>query len=363
MLQCKMAHSSHMMAHMIIPWLLLLQLLILAVEIDGSVNIPSIIIFGDSSVDTGNNNYISTIARSNFEPYGRDFKGGRPTGRFCNGRVATDFISEALGLKPAVPAYLDPTYSIKDLVTGVCFASAGTGYDNATSDVLNVIPLWKQLEYFKAYQMKLRTYLGEKSANRILTEAMYMISLGTNDFLENYYVLNRRSQQFTIDAFEDFLVGIADKFVRDLYNLGARKISIGGIPPMGCMPLERTNNVMAGSTCVEKYNTVARDFNGKMRALAFKLRNELVGIRTVHSDVYDTMLLAIEKPSMFGFENVAVGCCATGMFEMGYLCDRMNPFTCQDASKYVFWDSFHPTEKMNQIIADHVMNTSLAAFV
>jgi hypothetical protein len=31
---------------------------------------------------------------------------------------------------------LDPAYTIADFATGVCFASAGTGYDNATSDVL-----------------------------------------------------------------------------------------------------------------------------------------------------------------------------------------------------------------------------------
>lgn len=97
---------------------------------------PAVIVFGDSSVDSGNNNKIATVLKSNFRPYGRDFYGGHPTGRFCNGRVPPDFISEALGIKPYVPAYLDPSYSIKDFATGVCFASAGTGYDNATSDVL-----------------------------------------------------------------------------------------------------------------------------------------------------------------------------------------------------------------------------------
>lgn len=98
--------------------------------------VPAVIVFGDSSVDSGNNNQISTILKSNFEPYGRDFDGGRPTGRFCNGRIPPDFISEAFGLKPLVPAYLDPMYSISDFVDGVNFASAGTGYDTATSDVL-----------------------------------------------------------------------------------------------------------------------------------------------------------------------------------------------------------------------------------
>lgn len=101
-----------------------------------SAKVPAIIVFGDSTVDAGNNNHISTILKSDFQPYGRDFLGGQPTGRFSNGRVPTDFISEAFKIKPTIPAYLDPTYTIKDFATGVCFASAGTGYDNATSDVL-----------------------------------------------------------------------------------------------------------------------------------------------------------------------------------------------------------------------------------
>jgi len=100
-------------------------------------DVPAVIVFGDSTVDTGNNNAIGTVLKSNFAPYGRDMAGGpRPTGRFCNGRLPTDFISEALGLPPLVPAYLDPAYGIQDFARGVCFASAGTGLDNKTAGVL-----------------------------------------------------------------------------------------------------------------------------------------------------------------------------------------------------------------------------------
>lgn len=123
------------MANLYIPvWVFLTQILMHFVKTGAKV--PAIIVFGDSSVDAGNNNGIATVLKSNFQPYGRDFFGGRPTGRFSNGRVPPDFISEAFGLKPFVPAYLDSSYSISDFATGVCFASAGTGYDNATSDVL-----------------------------------------------------------------------------------------------------------------------------------------------------------------------------------------------------------------------------------
>ncbi|RWR71829.1 GDSL esterase/lipase [Cinnamomum micranthum f. kanehirae] len=345
--------------------LLLLQLLLVTfvLVVDAKSNVTSIIVFGDSSVDTGNNNQIVTIAKSDFEPYGRDFPGGRPTGRFSNGRVATDLISEAFGIKPIIPAYLDPAYNITDFVDGVCFASAATGYDNATSQVLNVIPLWKQVEYFKDYQKKLKRYLGAKKAHWMLKEALYMVSLGTNDFLENYYATSRRSSQYNIEEYQDFLISIAESFAREMYNLGARKMSMGGLAPMGCMPLERTVYDMDRGGCVEQYNMVAMEFNGKLEAMVARLRAQLKGFRLVYSNVYDTVLQAIENPSTYGFENVADGCCGTGMYEMGYLCDKYNPFTCKDASKYIFWDSFHPTERTDQIVAEHVMKTSLAEFV
>lgn len=48
-------------------------------------------VFGDSTVDPGNNNYLQTPFKSNFPPYGQDFVNHIPTGRFSNGRLVTDF--------------------------------------------------------------------------------------------------------------------------------------------------------------------------------------------------------------------------------------------------------------------------------
>lgn len=43
-------------------------------------------------MDTGNNNDIPTLLKSNFPPYGRDFPGAIPTGRFSDGKVPSDII-------------------------------------------------------------------------------------------------------------------------------------------------------------------------------------------------------------------------------------------------------------------------------
>ncbi|GAB2285228.1 hypothetical protein Dimus_019681 [Dionaea muscipula] len=333
--------------------LLLLLLLLLGLMVTCRARIPAIIVFGDSSVDPGNNNQIPTIARSNFAPYGRDLPGGTPTGRFCNGRLVPDFIAEAIGLKELVPAYLDPGYGISDFATGVSFASAGTGYDTVTSNVLSVIPLWREVEYYKEYQTRLRGYLGEVEANEIIREALYMTSIGTNDFLENYYTLPETRARFTVERYQDYLAGIAEDFLRQLYGLGARKVSFSGLPPMGCLPLER---VPQG--CNEEYNGVAWNFNNKLYEIVFRLNDELPGLRLAMANPFYVFHDIILYPQTYGIEVTNRGCCGTGQFEMGYACTR-SLFTCPDPDRYMFWDSFHPTQRTNQIVADHLLRNSL----
>lgn len=55
-------------------------------------------IFGDSLVDAGNNNYLSTLSKANIPPNGIDFKasGGNPTGRYTNGRTIGDIVGKCL---------------------------------------------------------------------------------------------------------------------------------------------------------------------------------------------------------------------------------------------------------------------------
>ncbi|KAG7541347.1 GDSL lipase/esterase [Arabidopsis thaliana x Arabidopsis arenosa] len=266
-----------MQRNRVLAFLLLAAQLLVQIP-ESCAKVPALIVFGDSTVDSGNNNQISTVLKSNFQPYGRDYFDGKATGRFSNGRIAPDFISEGLGLKNAVPAYLDPAYNIADFATGVCFASAGTGLDNATSAVLSVMPLWKEVEYYKEYQTRLRSYLGEEKANEIISEALYLISIGTNDFLENYYLLPRKLRKYSVNEYQNFLIGIAADFVTDIYKLGARKMSWSGLSPFGCLPLERTTQLFYGSKCIEEYNIVARDFNTKMEVKVYQLNRELDGI-------------------------------------------------------------------------------------
>ena len=62
------------------------------IQIPNNETVPAVIMFGDSIVDTGNNNGLTSAVKCDFPPYGRDFNGGMPTGRFSNGKVPSDFL-------------------------------------------------------------------------------------------------------------------------------------------------------------------------------------------------------------------------------------------------------------------------------
>ncbi|RZC50128.1 hypothetical protein C5167_018548 [Papaver somniferum] len=340
-----------------------LNILVFSVlEITGTNKFPGLIVFGDSTVDAGNNNQIPTLAKGNFLPYGQDFEGGKPTGRFCNGLLATDFLSQMLGIKNSIPAYLDPAFDIEDFATGVTFASAGTGYDVATSKVSAVIPLSKELEYYKEYLKKLSSFLGKDGAVKTARESLYVISVGTNDFILNYFTVPGRSSQYTIAEYEDFLIGIARNFLIELYNLGAKNIALVGLPPSGCLPLIKTLNLVPGRPNLEEIKKASKDFNVKLQNLVATLSIELDGIELVYADIYNPLLKIIQNPNLYGIENVKEGCCATGTVELGIICKAGNLLSCSDPSKYVFWDAVHPSEKVYGIVADILMNTTISKF-
>ncbi|KAJ7521022.1 hypothetical protein O6H91_19G034500 [Diphasiastrum complanatum] len=56
---------------------------------------PGLYVFGNSIVDSGNNNCLNTTCRADYLPYGKDFDTHQPTGRFSNGRLVPDFLGAA----------------------------------------------------------------------------------------------------------------------------------------------------------------------------------------------------------------------------------------------------------------------------
>ncbi|XP_024179648.1 GDSL esterase/lipase EXL3 isoform X2 [Rosa chinensis] len=288
--------------------------------------------FGDSTMDTGNNDYIISIAKSNFPPYGRDFVGGKPTGRFSNGKVPSDFVAEIFGVKKILPAYLDPKLQLQDLLTG------------------SVLSLPDQLDLFKKYKSKITAAVGTERTATILSKSISFLSMGSNDLAINYFSTPLRSPYYDIPAYTDLMIESASNFLQELYAVGARVIGVVCIPSIGCLPAQRTLNGGIKRACYETGNQAAILFNSKLSHLIDSLNKRLPEAHLMYIDNYSPLLSLIQNPAQYGFEVVDKGCCGTGDLEFGPLCNRDTPGTCNDVSKYIFWDSFHPTEKAYRIL-------------
>lgn len=88
-------------SNFIISCLILLSLTIVPLAEAGAF-----FIFGDSLVDSGNNNFLVTTARADAPPYGIDYPTRRPTGRFSNGLNIPDIISQFLNLSLLISLHL-----------------------------------------------------------------------------------------------------------------------------------------------------------------------------------------------------------------------------------------------------------------
>ncbi|KAI3749838.1 hypothetical protein L2E82_20454 [Cichorium intybus] len=332
-----------------------LLLLLHAPTISPKKKFPAILIFGDSTVDTGNNNYITTPIKANHYPYGKDFPGRIPTGRFSNGKLSVDFLASFLGVKQTIPPFLQPDLPANELLTGVCFASAGTGYDNLTAHLTGVLPMSQQLIYFKNYTARLKKIFGEEKANKIINRALVSVSAGTNDFVFNFYDIPTRRTVFDIDNYQEFIIEMLHSFVKELYNLGSRTLVITGLPPIGCLPIQITSkfNTRFGRTCIEEQNVDARTYNKKLLELLPRIQTSLEGSRILYADVYNPIMDIVTHPEKYGFRETMVGCCGTGLLEAGPICTPLTPL-CQNSSEYLFFDSIHPSEKAYAYVIEYL---------
>ncbi|KAL9857462.1 GDSL esterase/lipase [Arabidopsis thaliana] len=314
-----------------------------AQQFSGSVAVSALFAFGDSIIDTGNNNNLNTLSKCNFFPYGRNFIGGKATGRFGNGRVFSDMIAEGLNVKKLLPAYRDPNLSKNDLPTGVCFASGGSGLDERTARSQGVIWVPDQVKDFKEYIMKLNGVVRDKrKVNAIISNAVYLISAGNNDLAITYPTL---MAQYTVSTYTDLLVTWTDNLLKSLYAMGARKFAVLGTLPLGCLPGARHTGGNFGNICLVPINQVAAIFNQKLSAKLNNLHTILPGAKFVYVDMYNPLLNLINNPRASGFIDVADGCC----------CMPTSPVPCPDASQYVFWDFAHPSEKSYMTIAPKII--------
>ncbi|KAL9686930.1 hypothetical protein QQ045_031324 [Rhodiola kirilowii] len=311
--------------------------------------VPCYFIFGDSLVDNGNNNGIASLARANYFPYGIDFNGGS-TGRFSNGLTTVDVISKLLGFEDFIPPFANANG--EQIMRGVNYASAAAGIREETGQQLGArIPFSGQVRNYQTTVSQVVNILGdENQAATYLSKCIYSIGLGSNDYLNNYFMPNyyNTGSRYTVEQYADLLIADYSKYLRTLYDYGGRKFALISIGQIGCSPNQLANS-QDGTTCVSKINEANRIFNSKLKSLVDQFNNDLPEGRAIYINAYDIFQDMVNRPSAFGFSVVNTGCCGVGR-NNGQITCLPGQMPCQNRDQYLFWDAFHPTEAANIVV-------------
>ncbi|KAJ0987471.1 hypothetical protein J5N97_005827 [Dioscorea zingiberensis] len=339
-----------------ISFLLLLLLTTLKSKpISSSSETPAaaLFIFGDSIVDAGTNNHIKSVAnfKADYPPYGRNGFFDGPNGRFSDGRVLADFIAEFANL-PAIPPFLQPSAKF---INGANFASGGAGILSETNQGL-VINFETQIKQFEELQKSLQEELGETESKRLISQAVYLISIGTNDYLHGYTFNPNMQETFSTEEYVGMVTGNLSQAIQDLYDRGARKFCVLDLMPLGCMPTLRALNPNAkNGSCFEEVSELAKAHNRALSAVLIIQQHISKGFKYAHSNFFEWMDKRIQFPSEYGFKDAVNACCGKGEFRGINSCGGRKKVVdyeeCEVSSEYLWWDSVHVSEKVHEQLA------------
>jgi outer membrane lipase/esterase len=299
----------------------------------------SVVIFGDSLSDTGNNAFVfDAVGATQSLPPGT-LRTPVPTsdntfipelpyptpvgGRYSNGPVWAEDFASALGLS-----------AIASNLGGTDYAYGGArmgplGSPNPFLDFPNNFPL--------SVTTQVATFLGQHP--QAPADALYIVEGGGNDARD---IIQEAAQDIagSIDPGPDIMAGAktyanyVNNIVDELQAAGAKNIIVWNTPDVGLAP------AVAGTVGSALGTSVANQMNWQ---LAMDLKDEVKQGDVRIFDVFDLVDTILADPEHYGLSPDITDACSAAA----------NVTACEAANfDYFFWDGIHPTAAGQALFAE-----------
>lgn len=313
--------------------------------------LSKLFLFGDSYLDTGNDNF--TVISWNI-PYGMTFP-GFPTGRFSDGLILTDFLASFMGIKSPMPYRQWNDLSKTRVSNGMNFAHGGTGVFNTRIREPNMTT---QIDIFKQY------IADGVYSRHDLDESMAVVSSSRNDYTQYYTV-----DHGTHEGYQAFDVKVIDQLemnLREIRNVGVKKVVMMTMQPLGCLPyMTRT---LSYEKCDKPLINDNIYHNTLLKKAVQRLNRETTDSPFHILDLYSAFMSVMNKrgggANYSGIDKIASPesgnpllepCCTSTV--RNAMCGSVDAngvkqYTlCDNPNDVLFWDIYHPTESGWQAIS------------
>jgi thermolabile hemolysin len=276
--------------------------------------IERIVSFGDSLTDTGNmltasRQVFSAIFMGKTLPSSSWF-----AGRFSNGPSWVEYLAERNGLSL------------------VNWAVGGAQTRNGKLGLIHGIG--KQVDTYFEHIRDVKDYDPART--------LFTFMVAGNDFVnDSKYATNIVSQQ--------------RKTLMDLVRHGARKVMVVNLPDVTRAPVFRM-----GRDDADKVRSQVDIYNSGLAGIVASVTREAVDTGIVrHKDELEIRIVdararfdqVLADPRGFGFDNSTESCLEIDKeSSFSYIQEQIPRKHC-DASRFVFWDTLHPTTRMHELMS------------
>ncbi|KAF7133426.1 hypothetical protein RHSIM_Rhsim09G0121200 [Rhododendron simsii] len=304
---------------------------------------PALYIFGDSTVDGGNN-----VPADN-KAFGIDLNNTSVPPRCTNGLTVADFFATFLGL-PLAPPYRN-MLEAGSSKSGVNYGSAGCGILPQTGGKTVNGTCWsfdEQISNFNStVSDNLTASFTQEQLVHHLDKSVFFVSFGINDYYKNYLWPNNGTlKTLPPELFAEFLLNELAARLRTLYHMGGRKFLVNNIWPIGCSP-----GYSSSSCCDETTNKKLFPYNDTLPSVLTKLQTELHGSFFSNSDNFQFVADLRSNVEQYGISNTTATC----------LSGFWNGIPCQNRDEYLYYDGIHTTQAANNIFALKCFNGSICS--
>lgn len=153
-------------------------------------------------------------------------------------------------------------------------------------------PIQDQLQQFQAL-------MDEKLIDRKLVEqSFFFFESGSNDVFN--FFLQFDPPTVTPDAYVKAMLTEVEHFVDQIYKLGARRIALFSLGPVGCVPARTLIPGAPVNRCFGKMNRMAKNYNKGVENVAMNISKKYPGSVGVFGSVYSIFQLYRTTPRSHG---------------------------------------------------------------